>query len=204
MKLFLIIISCFCLKLQAQKQVEKQLDASAIEQVSINGNGVFKLKIRTSKSPNIGIKAYFDGEYNEQVLLVTKQDNTTLVISTQLNPLFEPDNDKLSAHKVISIELEILLPKHLDVYIKSDIASAEIKGHYKQLIAELINGNCNLQTTANYTKINTVNGTINALINHSKIKAFTKYGNSTIKVNNSDSNTVFLESLNGDIIIQKQ
>ena len=204
MKLILILLSCFCAKVYAQKQLEKQIEGLDIENVAINGDGIFKIKINTYSGSTIKIKASVEGEHNEHIVLITEQINHSLTIATQWHPLFIQDNDKLSAHKVISIELEVILPNTINLYANSDIASAEIKGNYKELIVELVNGNCNLQTKANYTKINTIEGHIMVLTKNTKVKASTKNGEKEIDVTLNGNNLMFLNTLNGNIKVANE
>lgn len=204
MKFILILFSCFCIKLHAQKQLERQIEGSTIENIDVNANGIFKIKISTHETPTIKVKASIEGEHNEYIVLITEVVDSTLTILTQWHPLFIQDNDKLSAHKVISIELEIILPKAISLYAKSDIASAIIKGQYKQLVVELINGNCNLQTEANYTKINTIEGNINVLTKNTTVKAIAKNGKTDIDVAVNGNHIMLLNTLNGAIKVRNQ
>ena len=204
MKYLYIICLFITFQLSAQKQIERQIEDPTIENVIINGKGIFKIKVSNHKDAVIKVKALVEGEHNEYIVLSTNTVDNTLTISSQWDPLFVQDNDKLSVHKVISIELEILLPKGLNLYIKSDIASAQIKGHYKQLMIELMNGNCNLETQSKDTKINTIEGNISVLTNHTAVKAITKNGSQEIDATLNGSNKMLLKTLNGNIIVRKQ
>ncbi len=203
MKFIFTIMFCFCAILQAQKQLEKQIEGLHVENIAINGEGIFKIKINTHSGSTIKIKASIEGEHNEYIILMTEQVERSLTIATPWHPLFIQENDKLSAHKIISIELEVILPNAISVYAKSDIASAEIKGNYEELIVELVNGNCNLETKANYTKINTIDGHIMVLTKDTKVEANTKNGEKDIDLAINGNNSMFLNTLNGNIKVTK-
>ncbi len=204
MKYLYIICLLITFQLKAQKQLEKHIEDASIENIDIDGNGIFKIKINTHNGSVIKIKANVEGEHNEHIVLITNQVENSLRISAQWHPFFIQDNDKLSAHKVISIELDITLPNNINLYVNSDIASAEIKGNYKELEIELINGNCDLYTKANYTKINTIQGNIMVLTKDTSVEAITKNGKKDIDITINGNNKMFLNTLNGDIKVVKQ
>ena len=76
------------------------------------------------------------------IVLITEIINNTLYVATKYQPLFTDANDKLSAHKVMSIELGLNIPANKSIYVSSDIASVFVNGQYKDAIIELINGAC--------------------------------------------------------------
>jgi len=204
MKLFMTILFCFCLSVKGQNHIEKRIEGTHIQKVDVNGDGVFKIKIDTHDSTQIIVTASVEGEHSEHIILVTEEIEDLLIVSAEWQPLFIQDNNKLSAHKVISIELEMLLPKTISLYAKSDIASAEIKGEYNRLMVELVNGNCNIQAETNYTKVNTIDGDISVLTQNAAIKANTKNGKMDVDNAVKGNNTMLLNSLNGDIKVRKQ
>jgi len=200
---FFLVSFFFVFQLQAQKVIEKQIDALNISKVVIDGSAIFKIKMSTSKTKTIVVLAKVEGEHNEDIFLLAEIKNSELVISTKLQPLFVPDNDKLSAHKVISIELSITIPEYLNAFIQSDIASVTAKGKYNNLTIELINGNCNVDTFSGNATINTIHGSINIRCKEANVKASTKKGiliQDKLKFGN---NTLDLNSINGNITITK-
>jgi len=155
-----IIVLSLCFSLNAQKQIEKTINAKDIAIINISGDPFFKIKIETDEVSTISLSAKIEGEYAEHMVVLTEKKNDLLAISGTFQPLFKQDNDKLSAHKVLSVELKLVIPKNLEVTIKSTIASANISGDYANLFIELEQGNCQVENFSGNATINTINGNI--------------------------------------------
>lgn len=200
---FILILFFFVTQLQAQKVIEKQIEGLNISSIIVDGSAIFKIKMNTSSTKMIVLQSKIEGEYNEDIVLITETKNSELFISTKFQPLFVPDNDKLSAHKVISIELNITIPEYLNVFIQSDIASVITQGKYNNLTIELINGNCNVDSFSGNATINTIHGSINIKGKEAIVKASTKKGfliQDKLKLGDTRFN---LNSINGNITISK-
>lgn len=152
----------------AQKQTEKQWNALQIEKVDINGEGIFKINIKNSESKTIDLLVKFEGEHSENLVIIDSVNHGVLKLSTDFQPLFKADNDKLSAHKVLSVELQLSIPKHIDLNIKSDIAQTKIEGLFPNVFIELKTGNCTLDPFFGNATINTISGNINIKTNNIK------------------------------------
>jgi len=200
---FYIAIFFFVFQLQAQKVIEKEIDLQNISSVVINGNQIFKIRINANTTKTILVQAKFEGEYNEDIVLLTEKVDSKLTISTEFQPLFVPHNDKLSAHKVISIELSISLPEYLNVWIQSDIASVLALGQYNNLTIELVNGNCKVDSFSGNAIINTIHGAINVSSDDAKVVAHTKKGILKQDKLRSGKKTLNLNSINGNITVTK-
>src|SRR5690606_3407455 len=94
-----------------------------IKTIVIEGNNMFKITVNTAEITEILIALKIEGEHSEQIILLTEQIEDSLKIASTYQPLFNKPDDKLSAHKKISIELTVSIPEGFDVTIKSDIAS---------------------------------------------------------------------------------
>jgi len=127
----------------------------------------------------------------------------SLLISTNFQPAFKDANDKLSAHKVLSIEVSVTLPEHITAYIKSDIAKAKIVGNHKNLTVELSNGNCELTDFKGHAMINTLEGDILATTNYAQVDAISSNASVVLGDLDSGPNTLKLKSLNGIIRVIK-
>src|SRR5690606_28318764 len=103
--------------LQAQKKVIKTIDNTSVSFIQIDGKNCFSLALETVDAPKITVEAAIDGEYLQDVLVNVKQEGATLLVSSGFQPNFVFPNDKLSAHKVISISLKISIPKNLKVTV---------------------------------------------------------------------------------------
>ncbi|AXT18798.1 hypothetical protein D7030_05805 [Flavobacteriaceae bacterium AU392] len=183
--------------------IEKSISGQGIETIQIDGNSVFKINIVTDKTDAISIKMKSEGELSSDIILSTRSENKTLFISSKLQPLFVSANDKLSAHKIIATTLDIIIPRNLMLYVKSDIATVKALGQFTIIEVELINGNCILDEFKGDAIINTISGYIKVNTNNAKISAYTKNGIITTSVLDNGDYLLKLNSINGDIAVVK-
>ena len=195
------VILLFSIEMNAQKVVEKTIDAKNITTVSIEGDNMFNIKITSKPVETITLKAKSEGEYSEDIVVLSTIKQDSLVISSAFQPLYVNYNDKLSAHKIVSIELELTVPEHLNIYGKSNIAAAEVSGIYNTLILELSQGSCALNTFTGNAIINTIEGQITLNTNYAKVEAYTKTGTIIREEITEGKNEIKLNSVNGNISI---
>ena len=110
----------------SQKVVEKQLDASEIKRLIITSNMINTLSITSEETDQITIVNKVVGEGYENVIVTTSAENNTLKIGTSYSPYFIPENDKLAAHKVISVDMMLTIPDFLYVEVETSIASINV------------------------------------------------------------------------------
>tara|TARA_R110000751_G_scaffold14621_2_gene47343 strand:- start:257424 stop:258050 length:627 start_codon:yes stop_codon:yes gene_type:complete len=197
--LLLIAITSVC----AQKSTEKIWNADVINTIIIDGENVFNITVSNSPSNTILLKVKIEGEHANQLVMVDSIVNKQLYISSSFQPLFVKDNDKLSAHKVMSVEYQLLVPKNIKLEIKSNIGSVDLVGTYPSVFIELNQGNCNLKQFLGNASINTVNGDINIETDHAKVEAFTKTGQITLTQFKFLKYNLNCHTINGDIKITK-
>jgi len=128
-------------QVNAQKTFTQVIDNPEIKTIIIDDDAIFKIEINTTNDTRLKLESRIEGEYAKDQMITTKTKHDTLIISSGFHPLYEAHNDKLSAHKVLSVEVSLWLPKQLNVYVKSAIASANINGNFKALTVELSQGN---------------------------------------------------------------
>jgi len=197
---FLLLTTC---QLSAQKLIDDTFNASGIKNIIIEGNHIFKINLQAKPSKAIHLITKIEGEYTPEITVLHKIEDGTLYVKSDFMESFTLHNDKLSAHKVVSIEIVLEIPEHLKVYLKSDIGSAKIKGKYKFVTAELVQGNCLLQNFIGSGILNTINGDVTLETNFAEIKAHTKYGTLTKEAIISGENTIEINSINGNINLKK-
>ena len=189
--------------LSAQKSTEKMWHADAINTVLINGDNVFNINVTNSPTNTIVLKVKIEGEHANQLIIVDSIVNQTLYISSSFQPLFVKDNDKLSAHKVMSVEYQLLVPKNIKLEIKSNIGAVHLVGAYSSIFVELNQGNCNLKQFLGDASINTVNGDINIETNNAKVEAYTKTGNIVLTQFKYAKYNISCRTINGNIKVTK-
>ncbi|AUC83138.1 hypothetical protein [Lacinutrix sp. Bg11-31] len=197
----LFLISVFFL--HAQKIENKIIESSSIQSITIEGNAIFKIDINTSATKNIKVTSKIEGEYAKSSKVLTQIINDVLLITSDYPELTNKTDDKLNAHKVHSIEISLDIPQHLNLYIKSEIASAKISGTYNYLLLELNQGNAEILNFTGNATINTHNGNITLETNNAVIEAKTKTGILKSEKITESQNQIKITSINGNINIYK-
>ncbi len=195
--LFILSANCF-----SQKTIEKEIDATLINSIEINSDLVNSITVFSSNTNVIKVTTKIEGEHYENVILSLIEKDHKLYINPDFTPFFEADNDKLAAHKVQSIEMNLLIPERLELSIKSKIASVQSNGSFNSIFVILENGNCTLREFIGNAVIKTNIGFI-AVYAKEKIfgEALSKKG---IIINNLSENInskyrIFAESKVGSI-----
>lgn len=189
----------------AQKMLEQSFYDKNIKALYIKSDDIFEIHLSTSQNNHITIGTRIDGETFESSILKTRVDNNTLKIETGRTPDFEPFNDKLSAHKVLSIVLYISLPEGLDLDIFSTLASVDAQGHFGQVQLNLGRGDCRLVDFRfrESATINTLSGAIHVEVGSAEVHAQSRNGNVVIPAGFGEGYPLMLKSIHGDIIVTK-
>jgi len=189
--------------LYGQKIEEQTITDYTIKSIVVEGDAIFKIEINTSNAKSIKIKSRIEGEYSKHTKIKSEINNGTLSITCDYPKLTNRTDDKLNAHKVHSIDININIPKYLNVYIKSAIASAKISGAFKNLLLELNQGNAQVLNFTGNGIINTMNGNINLETNNAVIKAKTRTGIIKKEKIEESKNQIEITSINGNINVYK-
>ncbi len=174
--LFSLFIYLFVSSLYSQSFFNKTIDASFIKDITIILDHAFEIKIISSKTNTINIRAINEGEYQNSLFIKTTLQDQNLSIVDGFQPFSKFFNDKLSAHKVFSLKIEINIPVNLNVTLKSTSASAYFSGDYQSIFSELTSGNCSLNPFTGNAKIHTLNGNITIHTKDATVTASNIYG----------------------------
>lgn len=186
----------------AQKIIEKEFSANGIHKLSLDDDSIFRIKITSSKRESIKMKVHVSGEHSEAIIIEKNRSKGRLSLKTAVMPYFTFENDKLAAHKVMAIEVELFIPKSISVEIKSKLASLETVGRITNLAVSLKNGDCTLVDYSGNAHLKTEDGNI-------YVKSKSKISGTAISKNGTVENTLptrgkFLveaESINGNIYL---
>ncbi len=194
----LITVNC-----QAQKVIHRSLDAEGIQKLEIHSDQVFLIKIETLDTDTIEIITEVEGENYENVVLSVQDSQGVLRVTTAYTPYFEAANDKLAAHKVISIEMTLQVPKNLEVFVSSFIASVEAVGTYESFYTGLNNGNCTLHEFLGNAQLNSRHGFIKVYAKSGVFgKAISQRGKVANNLPELGLYEVIAQSVNGDVILE--
>tara|TARA_R100000935_G_C2806176_1_gene152780 strand:- start:196 stop:816 length:621 start_codon:yes stop_codon:yes gene_type:complete len=201
---FTFLIFLFSFFAFAQKDTSKQLNATGIKSIYINTNEVFKIILKTSSNSDIiSISSHSEGEYFNDIALDTEVRENSIYLSTKFREILRSGFDKLSAHKVFSLEITIEIPENLEVYVNSNIASVEAEGVYDSIQIELNSGYCNLTNFIGNALVNTYKGAITIQTTDATVTAFSRNGKVSLPLVISGKNVIKATSINGNIRVVK-
>ncbi len=175
----------------------------AVTAININLDNCYRLTLETSQSHEMSVEAIIDGEYKKDLLLSVKEEGSSIMISSGFQPNFKNPNDKLSAHKVVSISLKIVLPQHKYVTVFGTSCNVFASGDYQELNVSLNDGNCDLVNTSENVKVHTQSGHILVEALKADINAVSKYGNINKEDIPKGDTKYTLTSVTGNIRIRK-
>lgn len=204
------IISSFLLVLltttmTAQKRLSQTYDASAIQELYINSNEIFEISIIATSSDQITVNTIIEGETFASTLLNSKIENGILKITTGKTPDYIPFNDKLSAHKVMAIELEIVVPIGLDIWVYSTLASLDTYGELGQVRVDLGRGHFKGEgfRFRESAQINTISGSVTIELEAARIEANSRNGSVSLATTINQGLPLTIETIDGNISLQK-
>jgi DUF4097 and DUF4098 domain-containing protein YvlB len=186
-----------------QKLVRKAFIGPRTQNIQIDARYCYRIDIKTEPTDEVQVSATMDGEYAKDLLVSIKESGTTTMISTDFQPNFVNPNDKLSAHKVISIALEIKVPEHKNVDVFGTSANVYATGTYENMNITLSNGRCSLQNISQSVKVTTQTGDIVLSVPRGEVLAESVYGTVRREHIPFGNDQFVLKSVEGDIILMK-
>lgn len=185
----------------SQQDSFQRFDAKNIEQLYIDTDEVFKINIVTSDTKQIILTSHAEGEYFNDISLEMEILQDRMVLTSKFREILQSGYDKLSAHKVFSMEITLEIPENLQVFVKSNIASVTGNGTFKNLQIELKSGFCRLEYFEGNAVINTYSGSIWIAARNANITAFSRNGTVKLPPLASGKYQVHLTSINGNISV---
>ena len=200
-----ILFMLVTMSLYAQKRLTQTYDSTAIKELYIHSNEIFKIKITTGEVREITVATIIDGETFASTMLNTSTNDGVLKITTGKTPDYIPFNDKLAAHKVLAIELEIIIPIGLDVSIYSTLASVDTYGKLGQVRIDLGRGHFKGEEFRfrESGKINTISGSIYISSNLVNVTAQSRNGKVDIPPTQAEGPLLAIKSIHGDVTVVK-
>lgn len=203
-KKFLIIIFLLCcVVLSAQRKIEKIITGTNLTTIQVDARNCFTLKIGTHSLPKVVIETSIEGEYKDEIIVSVFQEDEILIINPGLQSLFKIPNDKLGAHKVISIYLNILVPDNFKVDVLGGTTKTEVSGNIKALKVVLDGGSCNIKEFMGNAFVTTQKGDIFLETMGAQIDSESRYGTVTNQNIGTGNFKITLKSISGDIFITK-
>lgn len=203
LKYFITVTFLFVLaESSAQKVLEKEFNASGFNTLILDSDTVFTVRLSSEKTDKIRINTHVEGEYHENVVVNTSEENKTLTVTTGYSPFFEKENDKLAAHKVIAIDMVITVPETMKVEVHSKIASVIGEGTFNNVFVALENGTCHLKNYTGNATLYTKQGAIEVYASPAvSAKAISKKGNIKNELPKHGKYKIKAESITGSITL---
>lgn len=194
----------FCLQLtSAQKLIKKSIVNGTISHIQIDAKNCFEIELGTNSGEELVIEAQIEGEYKEDLVLNIVEEGATIKINTDFQPNFINPNDKLSAHKVISIALRILVPEQKNVHVFGTNCNVIASGLYDFLKVSLSDGRCDLINVREAVEVRTQSGHISVKYSHAIVRAKSKYGRVTGNISKNGNGYYDLSTVTGDIVLKR-
>ena len=187
----------------AQNIIRKSIIDPDIEGIYLDVKNNFQVSVHTAVGNEMLVEASIDGEYSNDIQVDITQSGHTLFVHTGFRANFRIPNDKLSAHKVVSIALRVSLPEQRKVVIYGTGCNVSARGKYELLTITLSDGRCVIENITGVAKVTTQSGPILISADSGKIWAASKYG--VVDENHIPIGDTFYEvnSITGDIHLDK-
>ncbi|NAY91890.1 hypothetical protein GTQ34_08170 [Muricauda sp. JGD-17] len=177
MRALFFLLGFFLLgSLNGQKLVEKGLIGPHIESIHINAHFCYQIEVNTHQGDEIQVLANIEGEYTKDLLVGLTESGNTVFVDAGFQPNFINPNDKLSAHKVISIALQVTLPEYKEVHIYGTNSNTKVSGNFRKLEIKIADGRCVLQDVIEHVVVTTQKADIFLNIPKGDVTAKSLYG----------------------------
>ncbi|MEL6976162.1 MAG: hypothetical protein AAGL29_12300 [Bacteroidota bacterium] len=186
-----------------QKLVKKTVVDSENQAITIQADRCFHVEISNSNTDELIVEAEMEGEYASNLLVNLEEKGKTIFISTGFTPNFDHPNDKLSAHKVIAIALQIKIPKYKKVNVFGTSARVLVTGLYRNLGVVLADGECILDNVGETIEVKTQNGNIRVVSGSGICEASSDYGQVLGSLDTKGNAMFNLHSKEGNIYLNK-
>ncbi|RZN83037.1 hypothetical protein [Winogradskyella sp. PC-19] len=204
-KTFLLsLIFLTSLYVDGQNRGEDKFSSKGVSEVIVDGDEIFTISVATAQTDAITLKSLSDGEYGNDYQVVSEVKGNQVFVKLKRVSIVDTPDDKRNAHKVIAATLEITMPENLDLSVKSDIGSVEAKGKFQELSFNLIQGGCNIDGTARFANIKTIDGNIFVKTSNAVIQTDSHHGLVDFPSDMFGFNVWRLSTNGGNITVKKQ
>ncbi|TQD36921.1 hypothetical protein [Haloflavibacter putidus] len=195
---FLYGNNCF-----AQRTKTTIISAKDISSVFVQADEVFKITINASKRKTIRYSVTAEGEYLQDIYIKNSIEGKELKLESHYNKLLLGGQDKLAAHKVFALNLEIDVPQNFKVVVLSNLASVYANGAFKYLETELKAGQCSLSNFTGKAFVVTYTGDVFVKTKQAEVEAKSNLGAVKIDPRVGFGNLIKVKSISGDIVVKK-
>lgn len=189
--------------LRAQKRSARTFDATTLTKLVIDAEKIFEVVLEESSGDLLRAEVAIEGEYQQEMTLGVKREGSTLFLRGLFLPTFEDPNDKLSAHKVLSVRLKLYVPRHLMVSLSGLSTRVVATGYFDDLQLRTAKGPVLLHKPEGMIQVRTTGGMIKAFQCKGFVSATSSYGHVYKGELPEGRSTLILRSVSGDIYMNK-
>ncbi len=176
-KAVLFLIICPVLNsAYSQRILSKSIPLKHGQYIHIDASKAFEVKLRSVGNSMISATAQTEGEYQNDILLNLWEEGTNIHLGIDFRPEHQDPNDKLNAHKVLSVSMDIAVPETCSVYLRGLSSQFGIEGKYKELSVSLDDGKCDLTSVYGAIVVLTNSADIDLSSEAGAVEATSKYG----------------------------
>ena len=201
---FVLLICTVLNPVYSQRILSKSIPQKHGQYIHIDASRAFEVKLRSVSNSMVSASAVTEGEYENDILLNLWEEGADIFIGIDFHPERKDPNDKLGAHKILSVAMEIAVPESCSVYLNGHNVQFGIEGKYKELSVTLQEGTCELTSVYGTIGIRTNSADISLLSEAGAIEATSKNGRVFQEDLPLGPAEITLESKSGDIRISRK
>lgn len=184
-----------------QKRVTKTLLSPEVSAITIDGDLCYRIILETADTKEVSVEARMDGEYHKELLVNFRRAGKTLYLEPRFSPDFRFPNDKLGAHKVVSVSMRVTLPRDKEILLTARSCQISASGKFRDLKIAFNDGLCDLSHTAENTEVRTGTASIFAHLSSGLVEAESRYGEVRLEPIPEGDHHLRLLSTTGDISV---
>ncbi|MAZ72790.1 MAG: hypothetical protein CMC70_06550, partial [Flavobacteriaceae bacterium] len=169
-----MVLLFFSAESQAQKNLSRTYISEGIENIGIDGNGVHTLKILAMPVEEISVNVYLEGETSEEIVIKEQLKSNQLILGFGSWPLAKTYNDKLSAHKIVSVTVVVSVPERLFVSVTSNSTAVFAEGTFAFLSIDIEDKACVVTNFNGDAQLQTNQGAIEVFVQNNSTRAVAK------------------------------
>lgn len=185
----------------AQKVIRKTVVNPDTQYIQIDTKNCYQTDFYTVAGNELKVRASIEGEYEKDLVVKIEEDGANVRVSADFLPNFIAPNDKLSAHKVISISLHITVPEYSDLSVYGTNCRVTGSGKFRSVSVTLADGDCILNTKSEMATVKTQSGNITVHTPEGKVDGKSMYGTVDITKLPEGDFSYILQSIEGDIVV---
>ena len=171
-----IFLTLLNLNSYSQNISEKKWNSDDFDSVFLKLEFVSNILIDKSPSNEIYIKYKREGELRENILLKTNGKNRELYMQEMASPILKKYNDKLSVHKTVASEIEVLVPINFKTIIKTKFSRINVLASFSNISLEIKEGHINLNQKNIKGEIKSISADVSCVSREVKLLVRSKNG----------------------------